>query len=515
MRSWVKIIELPHQFLHNSTMMFLDFFRCDRNSMSVIAVLACLGLVIGYVPHSHADNSESRPNIILIMADDLGFRELGSYGQKWIKTPHLDALAEEGMRFINHYSSAPVCAPARCSLMTGRHGGQAFVRNNYEIGDWDSFRGQLPLPNGTATIASLLKESGYQTGAFGKWGMGEPGSSGDPLNTGFDRFYGYNCQRHAHNYYPRFLIDNDKKVPIPGNDRGLTGSHYAPQLIADQLLNFIEMAHESGEAPFFVYYPTVIPHLALQVPEKELEQYNGLWEETPYTGKSYLPHPKPKAAYAGMISFMDHQVGRIIDKLEHLGQLDNTLILFTSDNGTTYLKGQVDFDFFQSTGNLRGLKGEVYEGGIRVPLIASWPGKIKSGTVSHHLCTHYDIMETLFEAAKVDDSIIPPNNGISFFPALVNGGAQEKSHEILVWDFAGYGGQLAARMGDWKFVQRNVKRNSDAPMELYNLKSDIGESKNLAEERPDILQDIYWKLMASRRIPEIPRFRFGKYIHRD
>jgi arylsulfatase len=279
----------------------------------------------------------SRPNIVLVMADDLGFAELGCYGQQKIKTPNIDAMAAEGMRFTQHYTSAPVCAPARCCLMTGRHAGHALVRDNaerhppdYLFGD--TFGGQYPLPADTVTMARVLQQAGYVTGAFGKWGLGGVGTSGDPLNQGFDRFFGYNCQRHAHNLYPTYLVDDRRQRMLPSNTAGLTGETYAPQQVADEMLAFVR-AHR--ERPFFVYYPTVIPHLALQVPEAELAAYRGQWPETPYTGKSYQPHPTPRAAYAAMISFFDQQVGRLLSLLKELELDDRTIVLLTSDNGTT------------------------------------------------------------------------------------------------------------------------------------------------------------------------------------
>lgn len=458
-----------------------------------------------------AEAEDKRPNIILMMADDLGFAELGSYGQKLIKTPHLDKLARSGMRFTQHYTSAPVCAPARCSLMTGRHGGHAYVRNNYEIGSWESHEGQLPLPEGTETISSLLKKRGYRTGAFGKWGLGQPGSSGDPLKMGFDRFYGYNCQRHAHNYYPKYIIDDNKRVPLEGNSRGTTGQQYAPQLIADNLLEFVSSTLTKGNQPFFVYYPTVIPHLALQVPNEELAPYTGQWKETPYKGNSYLHHPTPRGAYAAMITYMDKQVGRIIKLLEKENALKDTLFLFTSDNGTTYLKGQVDYKFFNSVGNFRGLKGDIYEGGIRVPLIASWPGKIKPGLTSEHISAHYDILSTVLDAAGLPSSELPEHDGISFLPALISDGKQKQKHEALIWDFAGYGGQIAIRKGNWKLLQRKLARNPDAPIELYDLSSDPGEKSNLSEKFPDIAADLHSLLIQNRSTPAIKRFSFGNY----
>jgi len=457
---------------------------------------------------------QKKPNIIFIMADDLGYQELGCYGQQKIKTPYIDRLAAEGMRFRQYYTGSAVCAPARCNLMTGKHGGHAYVRNNSEIGfynitlkqGWDSFRGQLPLPAESVTIASLLKEQGYVTGAFGKWGLGEAGSTGDPLNQGFDRFVGYNCQRHAHNLYPKYLINNREKLRLEGNTRGLTGKHYAPQVIADEMLKFIR---ESKDKPFFVYYPTVIPHLALQVPEEDLSQYRGKWPETPYKGKSYLPHPTPKACYAAMISFMDRQVGRIMKLLKELNLDDNTVVLFTSDNGTTFLKAQVDYEFFNSVGPLRGLKGSLYEGGIRVPMVVRWPGKIKAGTVSDHHAAHYDALATLADIAGAKAP--KDTDGISFVPTLLSQPDKQKKHDYLFWDFAGYGGQLAVRMGKWKGIKRDLRKKPDAPLELYDLEKDISEKNNIAKEYPKVVARIE-KIMLEARSRPIKKFQFGRYL---
>ncbi len=452
--------------------------------------------------------SNKKPNIIFIMADDLGYQELGCYGQQKIKTPHIDRLAVEGMRFRQYYTGSAVCAPARCNLMTGKHGGHAYVRNNSEIGSWDSFRGQLPLPAETVTVAGLLKEQGYVTGAFGKWGLGEVGSTGDPLKQGFDRFVGYNCQRHAHNLYPKYLVNDRDKITLEGNTRGLTGKHYAPQVIADEMLKFIR---ENKEKPFFVYYPTVIPHLALQVPEEDLNQYKNKWPETPYKGKSYLPHPTPRACYAAMISFMDRQVGRIMKLLKELNLDDNTVVFFTSDNGTTFLKDQVDYEFFNSVGPLRGLKGSLYEGGIRVPMVVRWPGKIKAGTVSEHLSAHYDALATLADIAGAK----APNDtdGISFVPTLLSRPDKQKKHDYLFWDFAGYGGQLAVRMGKWKGIKRELQKNPDAPLELYDLEKDISEKNNVAGEYPKVVARIESIMLEARSRP-IKKFQFGRYLSR-
>ena len=463
-------------------------------------LLTCLLLALAGPVFSDTD----KPNIIYIMADDLGWAELGSYGQKKIKTPNLDRLAAEGMRFTQHYTSAPVCAPARFSLMTGKHGGHSYVRNNHEIGEWDSHQGQLPMPEGEITIAEMLKEKGYATGAFGKWGIGRPGSEGDPLNQGFDRFFGYNCQRHAHNLFPEYIIDQGERVPLEGNTATVYGKTYAPQKIADAAIQFVEDNHEK---PFFVYYPTIIPHLALQVPYDELAPYINEWDETPYTGKSYQPHPTPKAAYAAMISHMDMQIGRLLDKLEELGVADNTVVFFTSDNGTTMLKDQVDYEFFESVANLRGLKGEVYEGGVRVPMLVRWPGKVKPGTVTDHISAHYDALVTIADIVDIDAE--QAHDGISYLPTLL--GEKQPQHDYLFWDFGGYGGQVAMRQGEWKAVLRNLHKNPNAELELYHLGNDPSESKDLAKENPDKATAFLKAMIEACDEPEVEKFRFWKY----
>ena len=276
------------------------------------------------------------------------------------------------------------------------------------------------------------------------------------------------------------------------------------KVIADELLKFVR---QHKDEPFFVYYPTVLPHLALQVPDAELSAYEGEWTETPYEGKSYLPHPKPRAAYASMISFMDRQVGRVMDLLKELGLDENTLVIFTSDNGTTFLKEQVDFEFFDSVGGLRGLKGEIYEGGIRVPLLARWPGKIAPGTVSDHPSAHYDAMATLAEVAGAE--LTQAHDGISYLPTLL--GTEQKAHEYLAWDFGGYGGQIAIREGDWKALKRNLRKDPDAPLELYNLATDRSETTNVAATHPKVAARLEKLLIEARAEPELERFRFGVY----
>lgn len=450
-------------------------------------------------------SNRSTPNVIYILADDLGYRELGSYGQSKIKTPHLDALAQRGMRFTQHYTSAPVCAPARCSLLTGMHGGHAYIRDNSEVGGWNSHGGQLPLPADTTTVASVFRRAGYATGGFGKWGLGNAESSGDPLKQGFDRFFGYYCQRHAHNYYPSYLVDSGKERQLEGNNAGVSGKVYAPQLIADELIAFVRSQHDAKK-PFFAYYASALPHLALQVPEQELAAYD--FEETPYTGKSYQPHPRPRAAYAAMISFLDKQVGRLVATLEELGIAEQTLICFSSDNGTTHLPLQVDAKFFASVGDLRGLKGSLFEGGIRVPFFAVWPGHIRSSTTSDVLSAHYDMLATFANLLGVD---VPPSDGISLLPTLLGHDKEQRHHDHLIWDFHGYGGQVAIRRGRYKLVVRDLIKKPTALPALFDLEADPGETSNLAKEKPELVTELMTTLMAERRRPEIEKFRFGTY----
>jgi len=439
------------------------------------------------------------PNIVLIVADDLGYGELGCYGQTKIETPRIDGLARKGMRFLQHYAGAPVCAPSRCVLLTGKASGHATIRDNQE----HEPEGQAPIAAGDTTLAELLQKAGYATGCFGKWGLGYPGSTGDPLRRGFDTFFGFNCQRHAHSYYPESLWRNGERVPLAGND-GAGGPHYAQDLVDEAALAFLR-ARRDG--PFFCFLPVTLPHLALQLPEADLARYRGRWDETPYTGKSYRPHPTPRACYAGMITRLDRTVGLVLDALRELDLEDDTLVLFTSDNGPTHLREQADIEFFASTGGLRGSKGSVYEGGLRVPLIVRWPGRVAAGTTSDHVCGFVDLLPTLCAAAGVP---VPADaDGIDFVAALR--GQPQRAHDHLAWDFPGYGGQLAVRKGRWKAVRRNLRKDPDAPVELFDLAEDPGERVDLAARRPELARELVALMVASRTTPAHPAFRFGAY----
>ncbi len=491
--------------------MLKSWLSCPRLAMP-LAVLAAT-----FVLGSPASRADTKPNIIYILADDLGWGELGCYGQTKIRTPNLDRMAAEGIRFTQHYSGSPVCAPSRCVLMTGLHGGHAHIRNNKSTPP----EGQEPIPDEALTIAEILKAQGYATGAMGKWGLGMVGTSGDPNRQGFDLFFGYNCQGHAHNFYPTYLWRNQQRVPLdnpefsskqklpegadpndPASYKPYSGKQYSADLCMQEALQFVRA---NRARPFFLFVPTTIPHLALQVPEDSLAEYQGQWEDPPYTGnKGYLPHRTPRTAYAAMVTRLDRYVGQIMALVKELGLDQNTLIMFSSDNGPTYDRlGGSDSEFFRSAGPFSGLKGSVYEGGIRVPLIARWPGKIRPGQLSEHISAFYDVLPTLCEVAGAK---IPRTDGISFLPTLLASGPQ-KTHEFLLWEFYGYGGQQAVRMGDWKGIRLNCDKDRNGPLKLYNLKTDIGEAQDVAAEHPEIVQKIA-ALMVSEHA-DSPIFQFG------
>ncbi len=442
-------------------------------------------------PVADAPGSPKPPNIVFILADDLGTYELGCYGQKIIKTPNIDKLAEGGMRFTHFYAGNAVCAPSRCALMTGKHMGHATIRDNREVQP----EGQHPISADDVTIAEVLKEKGYVTGMMGKWGLGMFGSSGDPLKHGFDYFFGYNCQRHAHSHYPTYIYRQDKRIDLKDND-GKTGKQYTQDLFEAEALEFLE---KNKAKPFFLYLPFTVPHVAVQVPEDSLAEYKGkLGDDPAYDGKKgYQPHPTPHAAYAAMITRMDRSVGRIMEKLKELKLDKDTLVIFTSDNGPTFSTGGADSEFFKSAGNLRALKGSLYEGGIRVPFIAYWPGKIKPGTCDERLYFP-DVLPTLSGIAggdpKPDDKKI---DGISFASELFGG--LKPRREFLYWEFPGYGGQQAVIAGDWKAVRQNLGKGT-VKTELYDLKADEGEKTDVAAKNPEKVARLE-KLMKDQHTP--------------
>jgi arylsulfatase len=481
----------------------------------------------------------SPPNIIYILADDLGYNDLGSYGQSLIETPNIDALATQGIRFTDHYAGSPVCAPSRCVLLTGKHSGHAYIRGNDEWGErgdtWNfaeavkdpNLEGQRPLPVGTQTIGSLLQSVGYKTGLVGKWGLGAPLTEGIPNKLGFDFFYGYNCQRQAHTFYPVHLWRNEEKhilanelvVPGTGLEEGADPDEessyakyrlkdYTPELMLNEAVGFIE---SNKNTPFFLYFASPIPHVPLQAPQHWVDHYiEKFGEEEPYIGdKGYFPNRTPRATYAAMVSYLDESIGKLIDTLKETGQYGNTLIVFSSDNGPTY-NGGSDSAYFDSAAPFNSdygwAKGFVNEGGIRVPMIASWPGKINPGQTSDHISAFWDVLPTLCE---VTGATAPEDaDGISFLPTLL-GQEGQKAHEFLYWEFPSYTGQQAVRMGEWKGIRKNIFKDNMA-IQLFNLANDPREEKNVASAYPEIVSKIEVVLAREHSPAELEKFKISQ-----
>ncbi|WP_346238806.1 arylsulfatase [Niabella insulamsoli] len=447
-----------------------------------------IGLVTTLLLLSYAASvaqQKQPPNIIFILADDLGVGDLGVYGQQKIATPHLDQLAKEGMMMSQFYTGSPVCAPSRATLMTGLHTGHAPIRGNKATPP----EGQWPLPQNSLTIAEVLKDAGYATGDFGKWGMGFVGTTGDPNKQGFDAFYGYNCQSLAHNYFPDYLWQNDKKIKLQNTSQ--QQNDYAADLIQNQAQQFIK---DHSRKPFFLFLSYTLPHAALQLPENDslFTYYRKLFNEKPvpvppnWTGKGYQPQAYPHAAYAAMVGKLDAYVGQIKAEIEQLGLGSNTIILFASDNGP-HAEGGNDPEFFNSSGGLKGIKRDLYEGGIRTPLIAWWPGRIRAGSQSAYVGAFWDLLPTFAELAGADQ---PTGvDGISFVPELL-GKSPQKKHTYLYWEFHEQGGKQAVRLDNWKGVRLGVMENPDAAIELYNLVNDPSEQNNIAAAHPDIVKKI-------------------------
>lgn len=485
-----------------------------------------------------------RPNIIYILADDLGYGELGAYGQEIIETPHIDELARKGMRFTQHYAGSPVCAPSRYMLLTGKHPGNAYIRANsnrptppsFSYADYENLyeamvehpeiEGQRAMPASTITVAEVLKEAGYRTGAIGKWGNGGPDSEGHPNMQGFDFFYGYLDQRMAHTYYPTHLWRNHERIMLnndlidphqdlpegldPYDPRSYASFHsqpdYSAELMHVEAIRFIE---NNKENTFFLYLPTPIPHVSLQAPQRWVEYYlEKFGDEEPYVSGSYVPVRYPKATYAAMISYLDEQVGEIVEKLRELGLYENTLIIFTSDNGPT-TTGGVDAEYFDSAAPFKNrhgrTKGYLHEGGIRIPMIAVWEGVISPGSNTDHISAFWDVLPTLSDIAGVT----PPEaiDGISFWPVLK--GEDQVQHDYLYWEFPqqGYGGQQAVRIGKWKGLRKNIASDGNLDIELFNLEEDIREQNNVADQYPEIVIEMEHIMKKEHTKPELDLFR--------
>lgn len=504
-----------------------------------VLALGTAGLIAGLhgCGDGNAKKSLQKPNIIYILADDLGYGELGCYGQTKIETPNIDALAASGIRFTQHYSGAPVCAPARCVLLTGMHSGRAQVRGNDEWRErgevWDyramladsSLEGQRPMKEGTVTTGTILQSAGYATAIVGKWGLGAPHTESVPNKMGFDYFYGYNCQRQAHTLYPVHLWENDRRVYLrndtvapntklppdadpydPASYAAYNLTDYAPDLMFEKITGFVQ---NHKDQPFFLYWATPVPHAPLQAPQRWVDYYvKKFGDEEPYLGdKNYFPHRYPRAAYAAMISNLDEQVGKLVQQLKDLGIYDNTLIIFTSDNGPTY-NGGTNSPWFQSAGPFRSEqgfgKGTVYEGGIRVPMIASWPAVIKEGTTTDHISVFYDVLPTLSEVAGAP---VPEGvSGLSFLPVLKGKKAPER--EYVYWEFPQGDGQMAIRMGNLKAMRLNM-RKGNKDWKLFDLSSDIMELDDISAQHPDVIIKVEEIVAREHTLSENPGWRFS------
>jgi len=425
-----------------------------------------------------------RPNILLIQADDLGYGDLSSYGQTYFKTPSLDALAARGIRFTEYYAGSTVCAPSRTALMTGLHTGHASIRGNLEA----------PLPAADVTVAMVLHGAGYRTAAIGKWGIGNAGTTGEPNKKGFEYSFGFLDQRHAHRQYTDHLFRNGERYPTDiEND-------YVNDLFTRETLSFIDGA---DVRPFFIYLNYTVPHAELRAPEDSMQQWRGKFPETPFVNKQgdatptgtdqevapYRSQPTPKAAFVAMITRMDRDIGTIVERLRAKGIERNTLVMFVSDNGP-HEEGGAAPQYFKSSGGLRGIKRDLYEGGIRVPFIASWPGTIPAGRVSAYPWAHWDMFPTLTEVAgaKAPSGL----DGRSMARALR--GQAQPAHDPFYWEFHERGFQQAARMGNWK----GIRPAKDAPLELYDLEKDPRETTNVAAANPDVVKRIDAYLKGAR-----------------
>ncbi len=435
---------------------------------------------------------QQRPNIIFLLADDLGIGDVGCYGQQKIRTPNIDALALSGMKFTQFYSGSTVCGPCRSSFMTGLHTGHTPVRGNRGVQP----EGQYPLPANTNTIARMLQANGYITADFGKWGLGGIGTDGIPLKQGFDIFYGYNCQTLAHNYYPDHLWSNNDRIELPNKTKD---SVYSADLIQQNAMKFI---HQEHRQPFFLYLSYTLPHAGLNLPRDSVywnyvKQFNDAPLKETAGVKQYESgpfEPYPHAAYAAMVARLDKYVGEIKASLKKQGLEENTLFIFTSDNGP-HKEGGNDPEFFNSNGIYRGRKRDLYDGGIHMPFIASWKGRIPSNSTSNQLAAIWDMFPTFLSAAGVRSSATI--DGISLLPTLLNKNGQQVQHEYLYWEFHEEGGKQAVRWGKWKAIQLKVSEKTDGPIELYDLEADPSEKNNIAAQQPAIVKQMVAYILAA------------------
>ncbi len=450
--------------------------------IGLAAALPVLGLATGPVKQS---------NIVFVLVDDLGIGDLSLYGQRFFKTPNIDALADQGLVYTQHYAGCTVSAPSRGVLMTGRHTGHSYIRGNINAPNVDGHTYDLPLLDSEVTIAELLKSSGYRTACIGKWGLGGPDTEGHPNRQGFDYFYGYLGQLNAHRHFPKFLHENETLIELSGQ--------YAQELLMQKALGYIS-DRAKDDQPFFLYLTPVIPHADLQAPDEDREQFIGKYPEVPYNGGSYRAESAPRVTFAAMIHRLDQDMGRLVQHLKEEGIWENTIVIFTSDNGT-HIEGGHDPYFFDSNGPFRGTKRDLYDGGIRTPLVISWPDKIKERRVTDHISAFWDFFPTFAEIAGVKSPV--QSDGISMLPTILGDDAAQRQHSSLYWEFHELGGRQAIRVGDWKLIRLNAKNPDKSTLELYNLSSDPGEQFNLASQYPDTRDALLEILDSSRTRSEV------------
>jgi arylsulfatase A-like enzyme len=437
-------------------------------------------MLAAFLAKAFVQAADAKPNVVFVLADDLGYGDLGCYGQKLIQTPNIDRLASQGMRFTQFYAGSTVCAPSRCVLMTGKHTGHAWVRGNAGVGN----AAAQTLRDEDKTIAEVFKDAGYATAMFGKWGLGEIGSTGHPNKQGFDQFFGYLSQHHAHNYYTSFLIRNNERVSlrnVPAQEDKETGAGWAKEkldyshdLIFEEALQWLA---KNRTQPFFLYLPFTVPHA-----NNEATRGTGNGQEVPdygiYADKDW---PKPDQGQAAMITRMDRDIGRLLARLKEYGLDEKTLVLFSSDNGP-HKEGNNRPDFFKASGPLRGIKRELFDGGIRVPFIARWPGQIQPGALSDHVGYFGDLFATV---CGLTGQPMPSGlDSITFLPTLLGKASEQKRHDYLYWEFYEQGSRQAVRFDDWKAIRQPMQTG---PIQLYDLGKDLGETNNVAGAHPDLI----------------------------
>ncbi|MFI3303238.1 MAG: arylsulfatase [Rikenellaceae bacterium] len=445
-------------------------------------------LTLGAATSCSTEAKETKlPNVIYILADDLGCADLGCYGQTKFETPNLDAMAKGGIQFMQHYAGCTVSAPSRCALITGKTTGHTHVRGNkgYKWTDGNDY--DTPIPDEEVTLAEIFKQKDYATACIGKWGLGGPQSEGHPNVQGFDYFYGYLGQGHAHHYFPSFLHENQELVELNGE--------YSHDLIEAKALKYIR---ENKDNPFFIYLTFTLPHAEMVMPDEDMEKFVGKFPETKYTrpqGGSYGDQENPHAAFAGMVERLDLSVGRVNALLKELGLDENTLVLFASDNGA-HAEGGADPEFFNSTGIYRGIKRDLYEGGIRTPFIAYMPNTVPAGVKNNEMSAFWDMMPTFAELIGAECPA--ESDGISILPTFL-GQEQKEFHESLYWEFHEQGGKKAVRKGDWKLIELQVKSPKKSYYELYNIATDPSEKNNVASSNPKIVEELA-EIMTNSRV---------------